>query len=329
MDNPAEAAQFVDETLDETTRKYVPAAAKGEENTPELACQELGKWYQGLADQATTPGAKAAMLTRAGRYVERFLELHPAQDLGRTVALLALKKVQAELATLGRPLVPGRPPLPANLFQGLVLYYTFDKNEGDKVTDKSGCGNHGKVRGATWTSAGKVAGAYRFDKAAKTQCILVPDSVSVAPKMITTAAWIRTTQEDGTWARILDKDWRKGYDLCLGGDFQGKQFRGQVGSEMNGHAVFRGRVTDGQWHHVLATFDGQVQRLYIDGKPVGQTPWAGEMGASNGDLAIGNGQNPGAGEPLAFDGIIDEVMIWNRALSEEEIGHVYAATGAK
>ena len=62
MDNPAEAAKFVDETLDEATRKYVPAATKPLEEAPELACNELGDWYRGLADQATVPASKGAML---------------------------------------------------------------------------------------------------------------------------------------------------------------------------------------------------------------------------------------------------------------------------
>lgn len=101
-DNPAEAAKYIDESLDEPTRKYVPGAARGVEGAPELACQELGKWYQDLKDRATSPEGKAAMLGRAHRYWERFLELHSADDLGRTVGTLALKKVEGELAGLGQ-----------------------------------------------------------------------------------------------------------------------------------------------------------------------------------------------------------------------------------
>ncbi len=329
-DDPAEAAKYVDESLDEPTRKCVPGAAKGVEVAPEPACQELGKWYQDLADQAASPGAKAAMLGRARRYWERFLELHSADDLDRTVGTLALKKIDGALAGIGRGPVSGRAPLPVPLRKGLVLFYTFDRNESGKVTDLSGSGNHGKVQGAQWTSEGKVAGAYRFEAAKKTQGILVPNTGSLGVKRITMAAWIRTTQQDGTWGRIMDKDFRKGYNLCLGGEFQGRQWRGQAGVEINDHAVFKGRVADGQWHHVLATYDGKVQRLYIDAKPVGQVAWAGDIGVNPYDLAVGNSSIPyGTGELLAFDGLIDEAMIWSRALSEEEVQQVYAATGGK
>ena len=534
LDDPAEAAKYVDGLADASLAKCVPEAARGVEAATELACAELGDWYRGLGEAAAA-GSKAAMFARAKACYERFLDLHADEDLPRTAAALALKKVEAELERLGgapatpgaaagvirpgrwvdlaplvslpqhadggqwskqgpwlvcapegpkmrrivlpvrpegdyefevrlvatpglleafpalalpgghellvvvcqpkselglehideknwvqngtrvslperlvlgkeyavlcrvlrrgpaavrvevafqgkpltawegavsrlRPGSPnlafgvwdspgtfsgvrlrmlsgeakaapagakpgptsGRTPLAAPLRQGLVLCYTFDKNERGKVADLSGCGNHGKVQGAQWTSEGKVAGAYRFEAARKTQGILVPNTESLGVKRLTMAAWIRTTQQDGTWARIMDKDWRNGYNLCLGGDNKGNQWRGQAGVEINSHAVFKGRVADGQWHHVLATYDGRVQRLYIDAAPVGQAAWAGDIGINPYDLAVGNSSIPyGTGELLAFDGLIDEAMIWNRALSAEEVRQVYEATGGK
>jgi len=101
MDNPAEAAKFLDETLDEATRKYVPAAVKPIGDAPELACTELGDWYRGLADQAATPASKGAMLRRAQAYYQRFLELHTAEDLARTAATLTLKRIEDALAKCG------------------------------------------------------------------------------------------------------------------------------------------------------------------------------------------------------------------------------------
>jgi formylglycine-generating enzyme required for sulfatase activity len=101
MDNPAEAAKFLDETLDEATRKYVPAAAKPVEDAPQLACTELGDWYKGLADQAATPASKGAMLRRAQGYYQRFLAVHKDEDLARTAATLTLKRIEDALAKCG------------------------------------------------------------------------------------------------------------------------------------------------------------------------------------------------------------------------------------
>ncbi|MBE3098904.1 MAG: ThuA domain-containing protein [Planctomycetes bacterium] len=110
-DNPAEAAKFVDESLDEAMRKYVPAAAKPMEEAPELACKELGEWYRGLADQAAVPASKGAMLRQAQGYYTRFLELHTAEDLARTTAALTLKKIEDAIVKLGaaanKPGAPG------------------------------------------------------------------------------------------------------------------------------------------------------------------------------------------------------------------------------
>ena len=101
MDSPSEAAKFVDETLDETTRKYVPLATKPLEEVPESSCNELGDWYRGLADQATGPTSKGAMLQRARGYYERFKDLHKADDLARAGATAMLKKVGDALTKLG------------------------------------------------------------------------------------------------------------------------------------------------------------------------------------------------------------------------------------
>ena len=101
MDDPDEAAKFLDETLDEATRKNVSATARPIEDAPEAACTELGDWYKGLADQAATPAGKGAMLRRAQAYYQRFLVLHTATDLGRTAATLALKRIEDALAKLG------------------------------------------------------------------------------------------------------------------------------------------------------------------------------------------------------------------------------------
>ena len=100
LDNPAEAAKYLDETVDATLRKFVPAAAKPVEAAPELACLGLADWYMQLAATAG-PAGKAAMYTRATAYAGRFLDLHDAADLDRTRMELAVKKALEELEKLG------------------------------------------------------------------------------------------------------------------------------------------------------------------------------------------------------------------------------------
>jgi formylglycine-generating enzyme required for sulfatase activity len=127
VDRPAEAAKFVNETLDGPTRKYVPAAAKPVSEAPEAACTELGDWYKGLADQAATPVSKGAMLRRAQGYYQRFLALHTAEDLGRTAAALTLKRIEAALAKLSGAEEPKFHPssLTADLGKGVTMRFVL------------------------------------------------------------------------------------------------------------------------------------------------------------------------------------------------------------
>jgi hypothetical protein len=100
LDDPAQATPLLDETCDEAMRKYVPAAAKKVADAPEQACMELAEWYRGLSDGAS-PAAKPAMLERARGYYARFLELHAADDVQRSQAALAKKKVDELLLKFG------------------------------------------------------------------------------------------------------------------------------------------------------------------------------------------------------------------------------------
>jgi hypothetical protein len=101
LDSPAEAAKYLSESCDEKLRKYVPAAGKDVEAAPEVAAMELGNWYYGLKDVAQTPAGKRAVYTRAAAYYRRFLEVNTTGGMDRTLAELAIKNADAEIAKLG------------------------------------------------------------------------------------------------------------------------------------------------------------------------------------------------------------------------------------
>jgi len=89
-------------------------------------------------------------------------------------------------------------------------------------------------------------------------------------------------------------------------------------------------VDDNKWHHVAGTYDGRQLRIYLDG--TGSNPAVKQpnpLKKSAWDLCIGNSVvEDGTGEFRAFDGLIDEVRIYNRALSEAEIQALFTATRA-
>ena len=87
------------------------------------------------------------------------------------------------------------------------------------------------------------------------------------------------------------------------------------------------RVSDGQWHQVVMTFDGAEEVLYVDGKPQNRIQWQepGEVGSTSFNLVIGCNRSNLNEEDLgtSFRGLIDEPMVWNRALSEAEVAFLF------
>ena len=86
-------------------------------------------------------------------------------------------------------------------------------------------------------------------------------------------------------------------------------------------------VADGEWHHVVATFDGSQEALYVDGEMQNKLAWKrpGKAGANDFNLVIGCNRSNLKEDDLgtSFRGLIDEPMVWGRALSEEEVALLY------
>jgi len=250
------------------------------------------------------------------------------------VALIATVTIPILITKAGRP-ASDAPVTADSLRKGLVLHFTFDQAEpDDKVTDSSGAGNHGWVVGAKWTSEGKQGGAFQF--APPNEYLRVPNQASLNPSQITLAAWIKTSNRGDTWRRIFDKSYTGGYALSVGGGWTpGNIYQSKADIEIamnlnnNKGIVTSDRiVADGQWHQVVTTYNGLEEFLYVDGvRQREMARWEGKIPANAFDLTIGINlvdPNPAYGEVGAsFDGLIDEPMIWSRALSEKEVAFLF------
>jgi hypothetical protein len=222
------------------------------------------------------------------------------------------------------------PVTATSLATGRILHFTFDQEEtAGRVTDASGQGNHGKASGARWVAEGKKGGAYQFT--ADGNEIVVQNNDSLNPEQMTLAAWIKTTTVDAFWRRIFDKSFIQGFALSIAGEWEQNKWQGQVSLEAGPGTHFsitRTKVTDGEWHHIVVTFDGAVQLLFVDGKLDSQpVRWRAneQIGITDFNLVIGCNRSNIGGEDfgISFRGLIDEPMMWNRALSTNEVAFLY------
>jgi RNA polymerase sigma factor (sigma-70 family) len=286
----------------------------------------------GLAASVTTASLAGVTGTGASTFATALKALLVKKA---TIGILAVVAVTAAvtvpLAVSQRNNARSNAPVTEkSLAQGLVLHMTFDKDETGigKVTDASGKENHGRPSGVQWTPDGKKGGAYEFT--ADGNEIVIANNASLNPKQLTLAAWIKTTTKDAIWRRIFDKSYSQGFALSIAGDWQQTKWRGLVSLEI-GPGTYLGltksTVADGQWHHVVATFDGSDELLYVDGQPQSKLRWnnPGQVGTTGFNLVIGcNRSSLGDYDiGMSFRGLIDEPMMWNRALSAEEVAFLF------
>ena len=221
------------------------------------------------------------------------------------------KMVVMTIALLGLLSLPAL----GDVDETLVLCLSFDEGQGDIAHDSSSYGFHAKVSGATWVD-GKFGKALRFDGQ--------DDFVSVgdAPELRlleggTVMAWIYLEgQGTSVWPRIVAKELKTnssgGYHMPIDWG-KGRLLRfvidGGAGNSVGDPLDFE------KWYHVAVAFDGENLRFYINGEKVAEVPQEKPLPDTEAELWIGN--SPAGDRP--FQGIIDEVRIWSRALGDDEI----------
>ena len=209
--------------------------------------------------------------------------------------------------------VPSQPPPPPPPTSGLVAAYGLNASSGSSVVDASGRGNGGTVSGAVWSASGRFGSALSFDGV--NDWVTVADSASLdLSSGMTVEAWVRPSKAGG-WRTVVCKERPGGVVYGLYGDQAGGRPLGQidVGGERN--AVGSAALPLNAWSHLATTFDGSTVRLFVNGVQVGSLPFSGSMPASTGSFRLGG--NGVWGE--WFAGLIDEVRVYNRALTATEI----------
>jgi PKD repeat protein len=195
---------------------------------------------------------------------------------------------------------------------GLVAAYGFNEGTGTTAGDSSGQGQTGTINGATWTTAGKYGNALSFIGA--TSRVTVPDSpVLGLTTGMTLEAWVYPTAAPTGWRAIVHKDVDR-YYLMASSDTSNRPAIGATFGSGNQNVYGPATLPTNTWRHLAATYDGTLVRLFVDGVEVANAPQTSPITTSTAVLTIGADFY---GE--YFQGLIDELRIYNRALSATEI----------
>ncbi|MHC4505003.1 MAG: LamG domain-containing protein, partial [Planctomycetota bacterium] len=216
-----------------------------------------------------------------------------------------------------RMLFEGPKPAPgAAPTKGLIGHWKFDDGGGTVARDSSGKDNHGAVHGgAKWTQ-GKRGGALEFDGTDDYVAIANEANFDITGN-ITVAAWIKVASFTKKWQVIITKGGRC-WRLQRDGGRRNLEWA-CTGLSHNGPGNVHGRVAvnDGRWHHVAGVYDGTETYLYVDGKVDASARTSGSILTNDYKVYIGDDAQGGG---RYFHGLIDDVRVYDRALSSDEIG---------
>ncbi len=208
---------------------------------------------------------------------------------------------------------------------GLVAFYPFNGN----ANDESGNENDGTVNGATLTADrdGNPNSAYSFDGV--DDYIEADDSETLdISGPITISSWIMTnessisngivnklgpTLEDRDGYCTFVSDYSFSQKFIFGLHYDWPEDSNTVSSTTS--------VVDGLWHHVLALYNGTTMTVYVDGSPENSESYSSGILLNDHPLKIG--LDPLTVEDRHFNGNIDDIRIYNRALSRTEIQALY------
>jgi hypothetical protein len=213
---------------------------------------------------------------------------------------------------------PIRIPLRYPQEKGLVLYLPFDRIGEKTAFDLSPYRNNGTIYGAVWVH-GKFGQALSFDG--------VDDYVEVPifslTDKFTIEAWAYRIdgQPSGDYAGIISNlNGKNNYNRLLIRNTT-VLFQLSIGGTIYNHSKTDLPPLSNAWHHYVATYDGSTVKLFVDGSLVYSGTQTGNLDSGSVKPTIGWGSVLPA--YYHFKGLIDEVRIYNRALSKEEIKEHY------
>ena len=213
---------------------------------------------------------------------------------------------------------------------GVVSYWSFDDGTiaGNTVEDLLG-DNDGELMGKPKSVAGKVGKGLEFDG---TNSVHIPGTDSLdfsGAKELSVAVWLNADSDSpvegvvaGCCGTIVAQRDMSGWALRFDGRNAGQEMEFIVQPGWQGDGGFGAPKFDaGSWHHLAGVVADKDMLIYVDGKLEKEMGYNGPISTTGTETEIGHAVDGG------FVGIIDEVMIYDKALSADEIEQIFEAEG--
>ncbi len=214
-------------------------------------------------------------------------------------------------------------PAAEGLSNGLVGYWAFEDKEGH-LTDDFGEGDSVSEKVTSRIAEGIRGSAWDFEKD-NGDWVGLPAAVTTdvtGGKPRSTSVWVKPESIESLGAIIVWGASRTGCDT----DFKAIEngFVDYFGFDNCGNVQAAESLNAGEWHHFVFTDDGSERRIYMNGELTGSGNSAGSVTPDAADIGAEHWDDSGATN-YHFDGLIDEVAIWSRALSQDEVALLYGS----
>lgn len=207
---------------------------------------------------------------------------------------------------------------------GLVASWNFDEGSGNSASDTSGWGNNGQLfNDPAWVDGkhGKALsfnGMYQYVRIENSESLNITDQVTVE-------TWINprpSPEGSGRYERIISQTDETGFNIYTLAIYGSSYKVAYVMSPYQDEKTSVASLEVGIWTHLAMTYDGSLVKLYVNGQLDSSYALTGPIITTDNWLAIGCDSFGGySGQTAAayFNGTIDDVRIYNTALTQEEI----------
>ncbi|MFN6463805.1 MAG: DUF4347 domain-containing protein [Nostoc sp. DedVER02] len=209
---------------------------------------------------------------------------------------------------------------------GLIGYWKFEEATGSTVLDSSGNNNNGSLINSSRTPGLYGQALQVIGRNSSHASIPASASLNSITNQITVSAWVRPDGQPVGFKSVVNRQigtllHPDQFFLGFGIRNQVTTYKWEIGTASSEGNIYTGSPIGDSWAHLVGTYDGSMLRLYVNGVEIGSNPYKDSIPGDYNPVTIGAAENAEEGTPLSdsFKGLVDEVRIYNRALSATEV----------